>query len=211
MGNILENISLFLSQYHYLSYFLVALMLVIQGETGVLISMYLVVGHAMRFSTFIVIAIISLLIFEGLIFWLGRTLRNTKMGFWLEKRIPYHNIVQDYLSNNMTQFVILSKFLLGLNTPVIFFSGWAKIEFKQFIKAHIVGILIWLLVVVPISFFLVLGLDYLRGAKIFKEIEIGILFFIALILFSQHLLKKFLTSASRAEGTAKKLGKFLRK
>lgn len=209
MGNFLESAGLFLSHFPHLAYLFLALAILIQAETTILFAIYLIINGHLHWGVFLVISLVVLVFAECGFFFSGRYLRETRLGFWLVNRLPYHNRLQDYLLANTFQFIIFSKFIFGLNTPAIFFAGWSQLPFRRFIRAHLAGFLIWFFLVCFFGYFLVLGLDYLKTAHVFKQIEIGMLFLVAAFIGCQYFLKRFLIKTGKWETAAQRWRKRL--
>lgn len=114
---------------------------------------------------------------------LGRLLRGTRFGLWVETHIPGHAKAEIMCQQKGTRWLFLSKFIVGFAPPVVFSIGWSGTDFKTFYKNSLLSILLWLPVLVGIAYGIVLGLAPLAAVDI-RRIEWvatgGLILFIAL-------------------------------
>jgi membrane protein DedA with SNARE-associated domain len=165
-----------------------------------LVSTYLIANHSLSWKEFLTIAPAALLIAENFVYLNGRIFRNSRFGWRLNRKIKenkYFQFYLFYLKKNLTQFLVVSKFLPATNLIFIFLTGWAKTKWDQFIKSYLASLFIWFSIITAISYSFASGLYVLKSKKIFTQIEIIIAVIILLIIgseiFAKRLIKKFMS------------------
>ena len=207
----LENLGQLVLRYPSWSYAIIAFGIILQGELTVLFSMYLIADGDISWFGFIATALATFFIAETFLYFLGKNLRNTKIGEWFRQKIPYRNKIEDYIKKSVFKVLIVSKFILGSTIVVIFSIGWSGVRFKKFLKAHILSVVIWLPVVSVLAYSLVYGLWYLKSIEVFKNIEIGLAFIAFIIIAGEYILKKLFRGEIFIEKKAEELGKIIKK
>jgi membrane protein DedA with SNARE-associated domain len=101
---------------------------------------------------------------------LGRALRGTRFGLWVETHLPGHAKAEAMLQQRGQQWLFLSKFVLGFAPPIVFSIGWSGMDFKTFYKNSLLSILLWLPVLTGLAYGIVSGLAPLAATD-FKKIE----------------------------------------
>jgi membrane protein DedA with SNARE-associated domain len=117
---------------------------------------------------------------------MGRGLSNTGLGKFIKKRLPGNDKLEGYVGKNSTKLVFLSKFIYSTTFVIIFSVGWAKMEFRRFMKTSITAILGWIPIMVGVSYGLYSSFSLIRAKSIFHQIEIFFIFgIIAFIIMDQ--------------------------
>jgi membrane protein DedA with SNARE-associated domain len=195
MENILNNLIELAITHQSLSYYLIALASVFQGEATFLIAMYLVNSGALNFFWVVLAIFCAVILSDYFLYFLGRFLRKTKLGWVLYKKFEENKKMQlykYYLFKNLGKVIVLSKFLIGINFLFIFSLGWSKIKFKKFFKVHFIIVFIWVLFSSFIFYFLAGGVYLLKAQKVFEKAEIFIFLIILMFFFLEFFLKNFI-------------------
>jgi len=122
---------------------------------------------------------------DNLIFQIGKRLRGTKAGAWIETRIPYREKITSYLSRNSLEALTLSKFIIGFNIPTLFLSGYLNVDQKTFIKSAFMATAVWIAAIIPIGYALGIaaqGFEYFAWRKIESVIALGVVLIIVIRL-----------------------------
>lgn len=207
MASLLDILGQWVINHYSWRHVIIALGILIQGEITVLISVYLILNNYLGWGGFLLSIAIGLFVYEVFFYVLGRSLKDTPLGLWLEKKIPFNEKIHYYLNHHIDKFLVLSKFVVYVNVGVIFLSGWMKYRFKSFIKNRVIANTIWLTVITTGAFFVIGGLSLLR----LRQMEIAILVLLILIFGSKHLLKKFLGKEIAIEKRVEKIGEAVEK
>ncbi len=209
MGGILDNLSQLVLTHQAWSHYLIALGILLQGEVTVLVSVYLVINGSLGWGDFLIPAFLGILIGDYALYFIGRLLRGTRFGWRMYKKLKQNKNAQFYtyyVSQNLKKIIIISKFLIGANFLTLLAVGWTRVKIGKFFKSHVLAALTWLFGVTTVSYFLASGLYLLKAEKVFKQVEIGIIGGIALIILGEYLLKKFLGNKIKFESKAKDFG-----
>lgn len=186
------SLKYFSEQYPFLSHFFVFLAAFLQGEIGIFLGLTFLTQKAIGLWGFITTISLGVLTADFLPYLIGRFSREKKFGQFLESRLPYREQLEYYFSKNLTFLIVLVKFLIGLNFAVMFLSGWSKINFKKFLKTVLLAFSLWFVFVSILGSFLITSLQYLKTAKIFKEMELGLAIIIVFVFVIEFLLKKII-------------------
>lgn len=191
---ILDNTSALVTQYPAWSHWIIAVAILIQGEVTVLVAVFLIASRHLAWNDFIIPAISSLIFGDLLLFWGGKALRNTRIGWRWYRKIKHNRRAQFYfyyVKENVNKLMIISKFLVGANVFAVLAVSWSKIGFGKFMKSQIVSVLLWFTSATLIAYFLASGFSLLVSKEIFQKIEIGAVAVMVLIFFvGEHFLKK---------------------
>jgi membrane protein DedA with SNARE-associated domain len=194
MGSIFGDIGALVTQYPAWSHWIIAVAILIQGEVVVLVSVFLVASHTLSWYDYIVPAISSLIFGDILLFWVGKILRNTRIGWRWYRKIKHNRRAQFYfyyVKENVNKLMIISKFLVGANVFAVLAVSWSKTGFGKFLKSQLTSVMLWFVSATAIAYFLASGFSLLVSEKIFQQVEIGAVVGMILIFFvGEHFLKK---------------------
>lgn len=193
MSDLISNLGLIASQNAFLAYFIVYLSTIFFGNISAFASFWFISqGYLGIWGIPLLILTIFLSDLTGDLLWysFGLTLRETRLGNWIKRRLPWHNRIERAVIKNGKRWLFLSKFLYASSFPVIFSIGWTGMPFKRFIKNSLLSILAWLPVLIGLAYALTSGLSPLRAVSFFKEFEIAFFVALALFLLADYLLAK---------------------
>jgi len=112
---------------------------------------------------------------------LGRGLRATRLGRWIKNRFPNHIKFDEHIERKGPRWMLFAKFAYGSNFPILFSLGWARYDFRRFIRRSLLAIAIWLPVILGVSYGLYSSLSPLAGISTIKTFEV--LFLAGLVTF----------------------------
>lgn len=214
MGNVADVLVELVRQYPSWTHAIIGLGIILQGEITLFLAMYLVVSGVLPWREFFVVTLGVLVAWEIIEFFLGRLIRHTRLGWrWYRRMKPNRRIqfYSHYLRENLTKLFITFHFLIGMDFMALVLTGWSKTSFGKFLKSYLVGVLTWFGTMTLIAYSLMSGLSYLRSAKVFHQIEIGIVVVILLVFGGEALFQKFLKGKFAMEEKAKDIGVALEK
>src|SRR3989338_11552008 len=124
-------------------------------------------------------------------FYLGKFLKNTKLGFFFNSRFSaYHEWLDKNFLRRYWAMAFLSKFLYYVNrlTPLI--AGWHDFEFKKFLKIHFLAAIFWTGVNLIFGYFfgLIIGIEGIRW--LLRRFELFLLIMIVVFICGEYLLKR---------------------
>jgi membrane protein DedA with SNARE-associated domain len=212
MGSLLDNLGALVVHYPAWSHWIIAVAILIQGETVVLVSTFLIANGNLSWYGFLVPAILSIVVADVFLFLLGRVLRNTRFGWRFYRKIKHKKRTQLYLfyvKENVNKLMIISKFLIGANILAVFAVSWSKVKFGKFLQSQLVSLFLWFIPATAIAYFFASGFSYLKSEKIFRQMEIGIFVVMILIFLGEHFLRKMITKSFNIQNKAKEIGKFV--
>ena len=155
------------------AYFVIYLATIFLGNISAFVSFWVIFAANFGFIGFLCLVFtIFLSDMTGDLLWysLGRSLRDTRFGLWMETHIPGHAKIESLFQHKGKQWLFLSKFVLGFAPPVVFSIGWSGMDFKTFYKNSLLSILLWLPILTMLSYGIVSGLAPLAATD-FRKIE----------------------------------------
>ena len=200
---ILDNLGDLVLQYPEWSHWIIAVAILFQGEVVVLVSVFLIVGGSLTWGGFIIPAVTSLIVGDALLFFLGRIVRNTRLGWKWYLKMKHSRRAQFYLyyvKENLNKLMIISKFLVAANVFAVLAVSWSKVGFGKFMKSQFTSVMLWFFSATAVAYFFASGFSYLRSEKVFRQIEIGVAIAMVLVLGGEHFLKKGLQRSFQASG-----------
>jgi membrane-associated protein len=163
----------------------------IEGEGIILLSsVFAWQGHLSWL--YLGIAVITGVIAGDIVwYWLGRTLKGTAFGNWLDNRYEKQGgWIKDNVVANYGKYAIFAKFMYFTTHPTVFLVGWHELEFKKFLKITVFAGVLWALAVMLAGYFFGLTIELIGFKKIMKRIEIFVLILFGLLFVAERLLQK---------------------
>lgn len=207
MSNLLDLLGHWVLQYYGWRYLIIGLWLAVQEESAIVVSVYLLTNHYLGWPAFFVTLAFTFFIYEMFFYLSGRYIRDTRLGRYIEGKIPNYAKIQFQLHKNANVFLFLSRFVIYLNTGVLFLSGWAGIGFKKLLKIRIAANVVWFSFLISLSYFSLTTTD----AVIAHQAEIGVIVFLIIIIVAQKFFKGILLKDVAIEETAEKIGEAIEK
>lgn len=177
MGNIIETALAWIASHPALKFGTIGVVSALQGESGALVGTLLIRRGEMRLWEFLVVAFSVILIYESLVYFLGRLLRNTPLGSFIEQKIKKHECIEKALNENASKTLVLSRLVIYLSIAVVFLSGWMKVRYGAFLRYRALGVMVWLGIITPLFLLLAYSVGIEDEERVIKEI-----FSVALII-----------------------------
>jgi membrane protein DedA with SNARE-associated domain len=211
VNGVVSNAGLLASQNLFLAYFIIYVATILLGNVAAFVSFWVVFqGHFASWGIPALIATIFVADLTGDLLWysLGRATRDTRLGNWIRKRLPsWHNKVEGAFENNGRKWIVLSKFVYASVFPIIFSAGWSKMEFKKFLRNSLISIAVWLPVLLGLTYALASGLSPLLAVSLFRHFELAFFIGLALFIFLDYLLAKFIGKILAEENKEEEMGR----
>jgi len=204
----MEILSRFVLNHQEWSYYIIFLGTILQGEITLLVSMYLVIDKSLNLWLVLLYAVSAVIISDYFLYFLGRKIRNTKLGWKFYRKIKNskkNQIYTYYISKNLAKMIIVSKFLIGANILIMTMIGWSKVKFGKFFKNYFFSVIPWFIFVSALSYFFASGAYFLKAEKIFKQVEIIIAAVFILFVLGEVFLKNVFQKFLDVELKSKKL------
>jgi membrane protein DedA with SNARE-associated domain len=180
----IEHFGNFITSHAYLGYSIIVLGIIIEGETFAILSG--IFSHLGFLNVYL--SIISILLGGAL-----KSIFGYLIGYYIQKNHSNKKLIsniEEKINNFLPKFenkkflyIFLSRFLLlGMNSFILIFSGYKKINLKIFIKAEILSLILWTTLTVVVGYlFSYAALSFTKDLKNFIII-ILILFIILFII-----------------------------
>lgn len=125
---------------------------------------------------------------------LSKTFIGYALGEFLYKKFNHHRFfkyIQKRVYNILPGFktkpflsIFISKFIFGANNIVIIFSGYEKINYKKFLKAEILAMMIWAPLLISLGYFFSYTALHV-SSEIWKFLIVVLALFAIFILFDK--------------------------
>lgn len=185
MTNLVESAGTLLGQNPLLAYLIIYLTTIFLGNISAFASFWIVFrGYLGPWGVPLLVFTLFCSNITGDLMWytLGRTTRNTRFGRWIHGRLPsWHDRVERTLEHKGRRWIILSKFMYAAAFPVIFSAGWVRMDFRRFIKISLLSVVVWIPILLGLTFGLVAGLSPLSAISTFRDFEA--IFIAGLVIF----------------------------
>ncbi len=184
---ILNNL---VGEYHTLAYLVIFLGLIFEGEVVVLTAGVLSQLGALNFWPSLVFIFAGGMVktFGG--YWLGtwfaRRYKENHFLRALERRILY--FMPNFRKKPFWS-IFLSKFIMGVNYLVVVFSGYQKVNLKNYLRAEILSTLIWAPALLALGFFF--SQTALSITKEIGKFSLIVVIFVAVFLLFDKLAATF--------------------
>jgi membrane protein DedA with SNARE-associated domain len=173
MHNMILTVAGLVGQNPVVAYFIIYVATIFLGNISAFVSFWVIFEiHFGLIGLLCLVLTIFLSDMTGDLLWysLGRMLRDTRFGLWMETHLPGHAKIEAMLQERGQRWLFLSKFVLGFAPPVVFSIGWSGMEFKTFFKNSILSIVLWLPVLTALAYGIVSGLAPLAASN-FRRVE----------------------------------------
>jgi membrane protein DedA with SNARE-associated domain len=174
------------------AYFIIYLATIFLGNISAFVSFWIIFEAnfgIVGFLFLMLIVFLSDMTGDHLWYSMGRSLRGTRFGLWVETHMPGHAKAEAMVKRKGRQWLFLSKFVLGLAPPIVFSIGWSGMNFKTFYKNSLFSILLWLPILMALSYGIVSGLAPLAATD-FRRLEWIALGGFALFIIADYALAK---------------------
>ncbi len=205
MSNLLDLLGNWVLHYYGWRYLIIALWLMVQEETALVVSVYLLSNHYLDWSVFFLTLVLTVFVYEMFFYLTGRYMKNTRLGRYVEAKIPRYARLQFQLHKNANFFLFVSRFVVYLNTAVLFLSGWSGISFKKLLRVRVIANIAWYGILITLSYFSLST----ANAIIAHQAEVGVALFLILIIAFQIFAKKVLIEESELEEKSEHLGQII--
>lgn len=172
------------------AYFIVFLGANIWGDLTAIAGSILAFHGYLDWIPLITSAFLGVFLGDNIVYRIGKLLRDSEWGAWIEARLPYRDKIEDYLHKNSLEALTLSKFIMGFNVPVLFMSGYCGAPYRTFVKSAFLAAVIWTAVIFPIGYLTATAV-YGIGALGYKRMEFGVLIAIAVVFLFRLVRHKF--------------------
>jgi len=186
------------------AYFIIYLATIFLGNVSAFVSFWIIFEANFGILGFLVLVLVVFLSdMTGDLLWysLGRSLRGTRFGLWMETHIPGHAKAEAMVQRKGRQWLFLSKFVLGFAPPVVFSIGWSGMDFKTFYKNSLLSIILWLPILMLLSYGIVSGLAPLAATDLRKLEWLAAGGFLLFIILDYAIAKGVKMLADRFLGT----------
>lgn len=162
----------FLTTQPLLVYFIIFLIVMVEGEGIVLLaSVFAAQGHISWFWL-AAVAIAGTVVGDLLWFEAGRCLKGTRLGCWLDKRYEKTGEwLNDWIVSRYHWYAVVSKFMYFTNRPTIFLAGWHNFDRKKFFKITIYATLVWAVIILSIGYLFGITISLIGFKKILHRIS----------------------------------------
>lgn len=174
MPSFLHSIGVLAAHNPFLAYLGLFGGIVLLGNVGIFAGLWFVTqGYFGSWGVliFIVLALSAEIGGDLLWYFLGRSLRDTRIGMFFKNRIPYHRKAEMHIQKNSRRWIFLSKFLYAATFPIIFMVGWCKVGFMKFFKMSLVAIFSAVPLALLVSAILISSASYLQAITAFRRLE----------------------------------------
>lgn len=75
---------------------------------------------------------------------LGRLSAGTRVGEWIQKKLPVHERITRFFETGNVLVLVTSKLLAAPTVPILFLLGWHKVPTHRYVRLSVLSALGWL-------------------------------------------------------------------
>ena len=184
----------FVSNNPFSTYLIVFFGMLIEGESFFLTASIFAGEGYLRWGTLVAVSLIGMLAGDCLFYELGRVTKFTRFGEWFLRRFGRAN---EWLNKNFAsryvRLAFVSKYIYFVNRLTPFFAGWHAFPRKSFIYIHAGAAVVWTGVMLILSHWLGLVVEFVGVRVVLRRIEFIFLALILLFMGGEYFLKRVFT------------------
>ena len=197
MDGFLASISPLFTTHPFLAFPLIYVITIILGDIFAFAAFWLI--FSLRLGEEYVLTALAVVLFSNvsgdlLFYYLGKYLRDTKIGDAIKNHLPYHNRLESHIQANSRRWIFLSKFIYASTFTIIFLVGWTKVELRTFLRTSLLSIFSWVPLLFALAYALSWSFSSLGAAAAFHKIELlflaGIISFVIFHWFLGWMIEK---------------------
>jgi len=188
MAYVLSYLGYYASTSEFGAYLLIFLGATLWGDLTAIAGAILAYHRFLDWVPLIAATFLGAFFGDNLIYQIGKRLRGTASGIWIEKHLPYRIKIEHFLNKNSLEALTLSKFIMGFNIPVLFMSGYMNVSTRTFVKSALLAAALWTTIIFPIGYLVATAFAGL-GHFGYRRIETGIALVILTVIvfrFATH-------------------------
>lgn len=182
------------------AYILIAIGAALSGDLAALLGSILAYRGYLAWTGVIFASVAGIIVSNNVIYQLGLSAGDTKIGLWIKSRLPYQDYIKNRLGKNFKEVMIFSKFVVGFHFAILFMSGYLGIRRSVFILSDLLALAIWTAVIFPVGYGIATALYGFEQLGL-RRIELLIALAIGIILVLHwaiaKLIRKFKLSNSK--------------
>jgi membrane protein DedA with SNARE-associated domain len=135
----------FVSVSPHLAYLILFFGMFIEGEAFFLTAAIFALEGYLSWQWIVIVSFLGVILGDIIWYLMGRYSKSTRLGGWVSGKFQHY---QDWLLENFNarylRLAFFSKFLYYVNRLTPLLAGWQKMDFKQFLKVHLIAAIAWI-------------------------------------------------------------------
>ncbi|MFB6212681.1 MAG: DedA family protein [Candidatus Magasanikbacteria bacterium] len=172
---------------------------IIRGEISTLLTVYLISQDYLGWARFIAIALVSIILGDILLYYIGKFSRNTKFSSFVEKKFDITTKLEKYIKENTAWTLFLTKYTMGLGSVAAVLSGWSEIKFRKFFWLNSLSITVWLGVMTALSSVFINILGLFKAKSTYESVGFVLAIIVIGIFALEYSIEKYFTKSSEAK------------
>ncbi len=181
-----------------LAYLVLFLGMFIEGEVFFLAAAIFALEGYLNWWIILAVTFVGVILGDIAWYFLGKYSKETRLGSWVEKKFTgYEEWLQENFETRYARLAFMSKFLYYVNRITPLLAGWQKMEFRKFLRIHIMAAFAWLLFVVVLGKFFGFIIETIGVQVVFNRLYGVFLILAVVVLVGEYLLRKIFVKKIR--------------
>src|SRR3989344_2318491 len=190
-----------------LAYLVLFLGMFIEGEVFFLTAAIFALEGFLRWDIVLAVTFVGVILGDIVWYFLGRYSKDTRLGTWVHKKFSgYQDWLEENFETRYARLAFISKFLYYVNRLTPLLAGWQKMDFRRFVRVHIMAAAAWLVVMFTLGKVFGLVIDAIGVKVVLHRLYWVFLVLAVIVLGGEHFLRKMFVKKLK-RGEAKKAQK----
>lgn len=182
----------FFESFHYLSYIIIFVAILVEGEISLLLAGILTHGGYFNLYAILIVSFIATTLHDTIYWFIGKWLLKSRKKKFFFINLEKTNVFLERVKINGGLYIFISKFAYGFNRIILSVSGYIGFPFKKLLRYSLPADFIWTIGLILMGYMFADKTEIIK-----KDIKIAALFITVLIIatilfemFIQRIIKK---------------------
>ncbi len=174
-----------------LAYLVLFLGMFIEGEVFFITGAVFAIEGFLNWWILLGVTFVGVILGDIAWYFLGRYSKETRLGDWVQKKFSgYQDWLEENFETRYARLAFISKFLYYVNRITPLLAGWQRMEFKKFLRVHLIAGVGWLFTMFILGKFFGLIISAIGINVVLSRLYWVFLILAAIVIGGEYLLRK---------------------
>lgn len=174
-----------------LAYLVLFLGMFIEGEVFFITGAVFAIEGFLNWWILLGVTFVGVILGDIAWYFLGRYSKETRLGDWVQKKFSgYQYWLEENFETRYARLAFISKFLYYVNRITPLLAGWQRMEFKKFLRVHLIAGVGWLFTMFILGKFFGLIISAIGINVVLSRLYWVFLILAAIVIGGEYLLRK---------------------